>query len=174
MLTKDEIAYLETLPTDKIVHIHPYVPRLRELAEVLIAQVHEVHPEIEARFSGAAALGISGQNDLDLDFMASPQDFSTYLPTFITLFGAPREQKETVAVWTFYREDIEIDMWLSNPADTSSIIQWQLHCLLRDNPNLCVEYEKLKQQFDGKKYKDYQRAKYEFYHQVLPDQDRRA
>lgn len=167
MLTEAQTKYLATLSDEKVVHIVPFSPRYKEMAERLIAEVQAHHPELEARYTGAAALGIAGQNDLDLDFMTSPALFPTYLVTFVELFGEPRVQNTGVAAWSFEREGIEIDLWLSDPASESSQEQWQIFEILSTNPALCKEYEQLKLQFDGKSYKEYQRAKYEFYNRLL-------
>ena len=113
------------------------------------------------------ALGIAGQNDLDINFMTTPERINKYLRTFIKLFGQPRDTAENTAVWTFYREELGVDMWLSDPLAESSAEQWKLYLILRHDPELRAEYEKLKLPFDGKSYKDYQRAKYEFYNRVL-------
>lgn len=167
MLTEAQTNYLATLSDEKIVHIVPFSSSYKEMAGQLIAEVQAHHPEIEARYTGAAALGIAGQNDLDLDFMTSPEHFLTYLPTFIELFGEPRVQNTGVAAWSFTRDGIEVDLWLSDPASESSQKQWQIFQILSSNAALCKEYEQLKLQFDGKSYKDYQRAKYEFYNRLL-------
>ena len=39
--------------------------------------------------------------------------------------------------------------------------------ILKSDEKLLKEYEELKLSFDGKSYKDYQRAKYEFYNKIL-------
>jgi GrpB-like predicted nucleotidyltransferase (UPF0157 family) len=39
--------------------------------------------------------------------------------------------------------------------------------LLRDRPDLLVEYEKLKWQLKGQSFRIYQKAKYEFYNRIL-------
>lgn len=167
MLTEAQSKYLDTLPENKKVLILPHSPKLKEIAEDLIAKVQAIHPEIESLFGGAAGLGISGQNDLDIDFLINPSDLVKYLPTFIQLFGEARVSKEKVAAWSFEIEGVEVDLWLTDKTSPEVQEQHRLFYLLRDNPDLLREYEELKQTFNGKEYKDYQSAKYEFYNRVL-------
>ncbi len=163
MLTQDQENYLNTLPTDVFISITPPNPRCKEIAQELIATARSRYPDIEARFLGAAALGISGVNDVDLDFMVSPLAFPAYLETFKELFGEPRDTSADSAVWTFFIEGIEIDMWLSNPDSESSIDQWKKHQLLAGSTDLIKQYEEIKLACNGKSYQEYVRAKYQFF-----------
>ena len=168
MLTSEQEKYLSTLPNDKIVHIFPYTPKAKSIAEELIAKVHSRHPEInEGLFCGTAGLGISGQNDLDVDFLIKPEEFGKYLPAFIELFGEPRVHENPVAAWSFEIEGVEVDIWLTDETSQSVKDQHAIFHILQDTPPLRKEYEELKVRFDNKSYKDYQRAKYEFYNRIL-------
>ena len=166
-LSAEQESYLATIPAGKITHILPYTPRLRETADKLIAKVHASHPELTAFFGGSAGLGIAGQNDLDIDWMINPALFPNYFPTFVKLFSQPRVLDGTVAAWTFQEDGFEVDMWMTDPSSASVKEQQEVFRKLKDSPALLRAYEQMKLGFDGKPYREYQRAKYEFYHKII-------
>ena len=45
----------------------PWTPRVHEVASALIRRINDAAPELEVLFMGAAALGLPGKNDIDLD-----------------------------------------------------------------------------------------------------------
>ena len=116
---------------------------------------------------GSVALGISGQKNIDIYALAGPKDFNKYLPIFEKLFGKVDKQgkyvKKTFIEWKFKKDGYEIEIYLTEPPER----QIQVYEVLKSNKKLLKEYEDLKSSFDGKSYKDYQKAKYKFYNKIL-------
>ena len=167
MLTLDEIKYLSTISKFKIVSVLPYDPRTGEIAESLIGRIKNIFPDAELLFLGAAALGIAGQNDIDLHILSSPDKFSTYLKDLTEMFGKPKHSDCNFVEWNFQIDGFDIELYISDPSSAGMLRQMQVFTVLRKNSDLRNEYEQLKLSFVGKSYYDYQKAKYEFFNEIL-------
>ncbi|KKR62555.1 MAG: hypothetical protein UU02_C0044G0009 [Candidatus Woesebacteria bacterium GW2011_GWA1_40_43] len=167
MLTKDELDFLNKIPTDKKVHIYPFDPKVIGVAEDLIQSINDIYPDLEVKHMGASALGISGQNDIDIYAFSAPSDFDKFLPGLIKLFGGPFHRHETFCEWKFEREGFDVEFYLTTKDSETMQRQIKVFEILKDNKHLLGEYEKLKDSMNGESFKKYQEKKYEFYHKIL-------
>jgi len=167
MLTKGELDYLSKIPEGKKVFIKPFDPKAKKVGNLIVSKIKKELPDLEVLFMGAAALEIAGQNDIDIYALADPKDFNKYLPTFENLFGKLAKQgkyvKKTFIEWKFKKNGYEVEVYLTEPPER----QIRVFEILKSNKKLLKEYEDLKVSFDRKSYKDYQKAKYEFYNRIL-------
>ncbi|OGM29481.1 hypothetical protein A2630_00605 [Candidatus Woesebacteria bacterium RIFCSPHIGHO2_01_FULL_44_10] len=167
MLTKEENDYLSKIDPNRKVSIHPFNSKGKKLGEAIVKQIKKSFSNLKVLFMGSVALEISGQKDIDIYALANMEDFDKYLPTFEKLFGEVNKQgryvKKSFVEWKFNKDGYEIEVYLTEPPDR----QIKVYEILRSNNKLLKEYEDLKLSFDGKNYKDYQRAKYEFYNRIL-------
>ncbi len=167
MLTKPQENYLLTIPEDKVVHINPYSADLQKIADEIISEIKSISEDIDIRLMGATGLHISGQGDLDMYMLHPVKDFYLYLPELIDHFGNPTHQHKDNVEWLFVKKGVEVELYLTDPSTPSMAEQIRIYELLKNNENLKLEYENLKTDADGKSFRDYQRAKYEFYNKVL-------
>lgn len=167
MLTASEKEYLEKIPDDRIVMIQPYDPKMEEVAATLMQEIHVMFPEVTIHFLGASALKISGQGDIDLYVCSPKEKFEKYLPTLTSLFGDHVANTSTFE-WQFVRDGFQISVYLTDPATDSMKRHIAVFTLLKNSPELQKEYELIKESMNGKSLREYQRAKYEFYHKILP------
>ena len=167
MLTKDEKDYLSKVDPSRKVSIHPFDPKGKALGESIVKQTKNHSPDLEVLFMGSVALGIVGQKDIDIYALADTEDFGKYLPTFEKLFGKLDKQgkyvKKTFVEWKFQKDGYEVEVYLTESPER----QIKVFEILKSNKKLLKEYENLKLSFNGKRYKDYQKAKYEFYNRIL-------
>jgi len=167
MLTKEEKDYLSKIDPSKKVSVHPFNPKGKILGKSIVKQINNHFPNLEVLFMGSVALGISGQKDIDIYALANSEEFGKYLPTFEKMFGILDKQgkyvKKTFVEWKFQKDGYEIEVYLTEPPER----QIKVYEILKSNRKLLKEYEELKLSFDGKSYKDYQEAKYEFYNRIL-------
>jgi len=167
MLTKEERDYLSKIDPARKVSIHPFDPNGKALGEAIVKQIKDHFPNLIVLFMGSMALGISGQRDIDIYVLADPEDFDKYLPTFEKMFGKLDKQgkyvKKTFIEWKFKKSGYEVEIYLTEPPER----QIKVFEILKSNQKLLKEYEDLKLSYDGKSYKDYQKAKYEFYNRIL-------
>lgn len=163
MLTKDEEDFLNKIPADKKVHVYPFGPKVAKVVEDLIQSINNIYPDLEVKHMGASALGISGQNDIDIYALSHHSDFGKYLPGLINLFGEPLHKHETFIEWKFNENNYPIELYLTKPPERHI----RVFEMLKNNKNLLKEYEDLKTSMNGKSFKEYQEKKYGFYHKIL-------
>jgi hypothetical protein len=167
MLKPDQARYLETIPKDKVVTIQPYTQHQQEVADIIIAEVKSVSPDIDIRLLGAVGLKISGQGDLDMYMLCPAADFHHYLPGLIEKLGPPLHEHPESVEWGFTRDGIEVELYLTDPTSAPMQDQLKIYEILSTDEQLRLEYEKLKADANAKPFRDYQRAKYEFYNRLL-------
>jgi hypothetical protein len=167
MLTDNQTKYIQTIPKEKTVTIKPYSQSLRNIADIIINEIGKITPNIETCLMGAVGLGISGQGDLDIYMLLPASDFRNYIDKLINFFGKPLHQHTDSVEWCFIRDGVEVELYLTDPHSESMQEQLEVFNILKKDMNLRAEYEKLKSDYDGRSFRDYQRAKYEFYNRLL-------
>lgn len=167
MLTWDEEDFLSKLPDDKIVHLFPYDPAIEIIAEDILNSAHSVLLNLEVRHMGASALKLSGQGDIDIYIFCNPENFEECIPKLKNVFGEPKSRKYDSVAWKFTKDGHDVELYLTDPTSKPMQRQIAIFEALKENKKLQKEYEDLKMGMNGKKFKDYQRAKYEFYHKIL-------
>lgn len=169
MLNQDEENYLAKISDGRVVVVKPYDKRVAEIAKEIISKIKDKHPELEIIHMGASGLKISGQGDVDIYAFAKPDSFKIYLPTFTQLFGQPKSTNPDSIAWELVIEDYPVELYLTNPDSTPMKRQITVFNVLRNNSKLLSKYEQLKADMNGKSFKEYQRKKYQFYHEILSD-----
>lgn len=167
MLTEAQQKYLLTIPLDKIATILPFSPKLEATAADLMSAVQKIVPDLEVRHMGAAALGLSGQGDIDIYIFCQQNVFEHHLPALVQTFGKPTHQSENSITWAFEKNDFPVEIYLTDPSSPAMQEQINMFELLRDNADLRKKYETLKDGMNGRSFREYQTAKYEFYNKAL-------
>lgn len=168
MLNTNEEKYLSKIPADKKVSFFPYDPKAAEIADEIISKIENAIPEADIRFMGASALGTSGQNDIDIYVLASPDNYSRYLPKLKKLFGDPFAGISLIE-WSFISSGHEVSIYLDDSEKKTTKEQIKTFEILKNDEDLLAEYEKIKVEASKLFLRDYQRAKYKFYHKILDD-----
>lgn len=163
ILTKNEEDFLSKIPEDKKVKINPFDPKAKEVGDSIVSIIKELLPSVEILFMGATALEIAGQNDIDIYVLSESKDFDKYLPTLKKFFGKPKNNHKTFIEWNFEKDGYPVELYLTEPPERHI----KIFELLKVNKELLEEYEHLKLKFNGKSFKDYQKAKYEFYNKIM-------
>ncbi|HSW74644.1 MAG TPA: hypothetical protein VLG16_02120 [Candidatus Saccharimonadales bacterium] len=149
-------------------HVHEWTPALKRAGDELVAKIHESAPELEVLFIGAAALGLPGKNDLDLDILCEGKDIKRYADILKPILGTPQKLSEEMAVWGYVQDGIEIDCILSDPNRPNSHIpkQKKVFEILKNNSELQGRYKQLKYECDGLPYEQYEAKKKEFFKEL--------
>lgn len=167
MLKEDQKKYLEMIPESSIAVIQAWDPKSTELAEMLIAHIKSAVPGLEVFYSGASALKISGQNDIDFSILSPVQDFEKHLPSLVQVLGEPQKKGKSNIRWDFTKDGYKIDVHLSDPNTEAIAEHKKVFKLLQENPELLKEYETLKINSNGLPLREYMTQKYEFYNRIL-------
>jgi GrpB-like predicted nucleotidyltransferase (UPF0157 family) len=167
MLNSDEEKYLLTIPEGKATVIKPFDPEVSKTARDIIKQINQALPGLQVFFGGASALGIAGQNDIDMNILTTPPEYPKYLPTLINLFGQPIKCGPILIKWEFVRNGFEVEMYLTDKNSPTLQRQIKVYQILNKNPELRHEYEQIKLSCDGLPFREYMHRKYEFFHKIL-------
>jgi len=171
MIKESQEKYLTSLPDGEIIEISPFDPRVREVGEKIIAEIKEVLPDLPTRFGGAAALGIAGQNDIDILMLSTPTEFERYFSELEKLFGQPSRigtsPKNKSIKWEFVRNDFPVELYMVLEGSPAAEEQNKTFELLSQNKELREAYEQIKLPYGKIDLKEYLRKKYDFFNQIL-------
>ena len=167
MLTTNQEKYVQTIPENSIAEVKPWDPRAAGVAKKIIEDIKITAPSLEVFWSGALALGISGQNDIDLSLLSDEPDFKIYLSKLLPILGQPQKQSETNILWRIVKDGYKLDAYLSHKNSGDIKSHKRLFRLLKNDPDLLQEYKNLKEAANGLPFREYMRRKYEFYNRVL-------
>jgi GrpB-like predicted nucleotidyltransferase (UPF0157 family) len=167
MLTPNQQKYLLTIPEDKVAVIKPFDPKVQETAHKIIQRIKNESPDLEVFFGGASALGIAGQNDIDLSVLSNLEFFNSELPILRRLFGKPNATSQNLVKWEFKQDGFDVELYLSDRDSASLQEQIKTYELLRDNLAYQKEYEQIKLACNGLPFREYMRRKYEFFNKIL-------
>lgn len=148
---------------EKVFHMQPWTPKIREVAQSLINEIHATNPELEILFMGAAALGLPGKNDIDLDILCRQDDVKDYAQKLLPALGLPKEADDNLTVWDFKYQGFDIDAILSDPSTSHVPEQRRVFEKLKANPDLLNEYRELKIACDGLSCATYEERKKVFF-----------
>ena len=171
MLTDEQLRYLNRIPKDRIINIYPFDPvKVEQISDSVLDRIRSSISEIwRVEFYGSSALGISGQKDIEVMILCPADLFPEYLPALIKEFGnsKPWTKGATSIGWEWEEDGYNVELYLADPDSKSTKEQLKVIEILKENRELLDEYENLKSSFDGKSYRDYQKAKYKFYNRIL-------
>jgi len=146
----------------KIYHCEPWTPRVKETADKLVDSIHAVAPELETLFMGAAALGLPGKNDIDLDILCEVSKVPAYTAKLKSVLGDPKECDGKSSIWSFDKDGFEVDAILSDPSISHVPLQKARFDKLKSSAELLDEYRHFKISSDGLPYDQYEKQKQDF------------
>jgi len=165
MLKEGQKRYLTSLSPERAnraVSIKPYDPRTATIAREVINRIKQRFPEADVRFMGASALGIAGQNDIDIYILCPPDRSDGYFKELSKIFEGRVRNK-----WRWLENGYEISVHISDPQEPKRKEQIEIFRIFKTRPEVLKEYETLKISMNSRSYRDYMVAKYEFYNKVL-------
>jgi hypothetical protein len=167
MLTEGQIKYLAKVPDDQKMVVRPFNPRGLEIAEKIIEDIKLLNSDLDVMILGSLALKISGQEDIDISAFCIKSEQYKYLDNFKKLFGEPTRQTQNSVGWDFQKENFNVGVWLTDPTSKTTQGQIRVFNMLKSDPVLLKEYERIKEDAKNLSYKEYQIRKYEFYNRIL-------
>jgi GrpB-like predicted nucleotidyltransferase (UPF0157 family) len=165
MIKDEQEKYLASRP-DRIVTISPFDPKVKETGEAMVRELQVLVPDLKIYFWGAAALGLAGQNDIDINIFSTPSDYGKYRPALEKVLGPPSRITRSVK-WELKRNGFDIEIYLTDQNAPATQEQLKVFEILSENKELRDEYEKTKLPYGEIDYKIYMRKKYEFFNRIL-------
>jgi GrpB-like predicted nucleotidyltransferase (UPF0157 family) len=167
MLNENQRRYLETISDSEMTVIWPWDPRAEIVEGKILNDIKSVVPDLEVLYTGAAALKISGKNDLDFSILGTPETFDLYLPALINVLGEPKKKGRENVRWELVVDGFPVDVHMTDKDSVGFKEHKKVFELLRNDPRLLEDYRILKEQSAGVSLREYQRRKYEFYNSIL-------
>jgi len=166
MIKESQEKYLASLPDGVTIEVKPFDPSTKAVAEKILAEIKTALPDLPAHFGGAAALGIAGQNDIDILLLSTPTEFDRYRKTLDGLYGPPTRVTKSVK-WQFSRDGFDVELYLTDKDSYAAKEQVAIFELLSNNKELLREYEQIKLPYGVIDFKEYMRKKYAFFNKIL-------
>ncbi len=166
MIKESQQKYLATLPDGKIITVRPFDPKVQEVGIQIVDELKKVLPDLIIHFGGAAALGIAGQNDIDINILSTPEEYDKYRPIVEKLFGEPK-RKGTSVKWEFIKGGFEVELYLTDKNSPNLQEQMKVFEILFKSKELRDKYEQTKLPYGPIDFKEYMRKKYEFFNKIL-------
>lgn len=154
------------MPDGEIITVKPFDPKVRETAEEVIEQLRRASPDLIIHFGGASALGIAGQNDIDINVLSTPEEYEEHSPAIEKLFGKPKRRGASIK-WEFVKNGFEVELYLTDKNSSALQDQIRIFKILSQNKDLRDEYERAKLPYGSIDFKKYMRKKYEFFNKIL-------
>lgn len=157
-----DYPFNQMLSNKKSVHLKPYNPKAKVLANRIVKQINNSCPGVEVKFIGSVALGIAGQNDIDLIVETQAGKIQNIFPKLSNSFGPPSKKRTKFIEWKFERSGFDVEINLMETETSLYRERVFVFELLKNNRSLLKEYSKLKHELDGKSLRDYEIAKGRF------------
>ncbi|MEK7123103.1 MAG: hypothetical protein AAB855_04605, partial [Patescibacteria group bacterium] len=149
------------------VKIKPWNPDAFQAAKRIMSELSAA-TGCEVALAGSLGYEIAGEEDIDITIYCSKSKQPIVQKQLEPLLGGGTRKGDALVAYEFVRDGFHGGAWLVDPEfSPSAKASKQLDEALRTNPELMKEYEQLKLSMNGKAYKEYQAAKYEFYNRVL-------
>jgi len=166
MVTKEQEKYLKTIPIAKLAHIQPYSTKIGAISGDIINKIRSLIPVADVAYIGASALKISGQNDIDVNVLTDQENFEDYKVKLTKLFGSPTFIGTSIE-WEMKIDGLPVTVYLTDKHSKGIRDQIKIYDILKNNTDLLAEYENIKSKYNNLPYRDYQKAKYEFYNKLI-------
>ena len=167
MLTEKQVAYIATIPENKIAIVESFNLEGLRVAQEIISQIKSAVPNLEVELRGSLAFKIAGAKDIDISILCERQNYLRYLSEVEKMFGKNNRIMESSIKWEFKRDGFHVDLNIIDPSTEFNRKVVLVSGKLKSDQNLLKEYEKMKLSFNGKSYREYQTAKFEFFNKIL-------
>lgn len=155
------------LASKEPVSFQKYDHKAYRTGKTLERQIQQFCKLNDTLFMGSTALGIGGQNDIDLYVFTKPEGMRIRMFELQHLFGTPTKVRGSFIEWEFKENGFPVELVLADPDYGTFREQVEIYHILRLNTGLNREYEDLKRVLDGAPKKAYQRAKMLFFMKIL-------
>lgn len=174
MLSPQQEEWIAHLSTEKTVVIVPFdssaEQRFQRLKQMMRAELGE---DIPVEHRGSTALGISGQDEIDVYIPVKRDDFPILETALIKLFGDPRSKYPARVRFDASTDSKRIDVFLIDKGHGDWLRGVAFEDICRKDPAILDSYRKLKEEMNGWSVQDFYRRKTEFINEVLESAVRR-
>jgi GrpB-like predicted nucleotidyltransferase (UPF0157 family) len=106
-------------------------------------------------------------DDIDIRVFCKKKEYTQHIGNLEKVFGKCSQVMENSIKWEFEKDGFHVDL---NLIDSNTEFQKKsmgVFNKLKNKPELLKVYEEMKINFNGKSYREYQKAKFEFFNKIL-------
>jgi len=169
MLTDAQQKWIDHLSEDTKIHIVPFDPTAEEkFQRVKMRILEKLGQDTSVEHHGASALGISGQDEIDMYLPIPEAGFNAFIAPLTTLFGEPKSHYPLERA-RFVTEEggKHVDVFLINEEHNGWKSSVKFEKYLRTHPASLEEYRVLKEGGEGLSVREYYRRKIEFINKIV-------
>ncbi len=168
MITESQRQWLEHLPNNDQIVIKPFDPESPKIFEEVKEEVVKALGEVRVEHRGASALGISGQDEIDIYVPVAPNNFNSTVTKMSTAFGEPKSNYPLVRA-RFHLDSYgkNIDVFVINEKDSGWVDSEIFTNWLLTHADTLEEYRKLKESGEGLSTREYYTKKIEFINKII-------
>ncbi len=144
-----------------------YDPSIKKIGTELVSQIRKINPNLKADLVGSVALGIEGQNDVDILIQLSSNKFKEAVSDLVNKFGNPTKKRKKFIEWKFPYKQAEVEINLMDPGTGLFKERYESFLLLKNNKHLLAKYRQFKKQASGLPEKKYLYEKANFFNNIL-------
>src|SRR3989344_1156868 len=157
MLTEGQTKYLNKLPDDIKMTVKEFNPAGLVIADKIINEIKLIEPSLEVMLLGSLPLRIAGQEDIDISVFCEKIKQPEHVASFKKIFGEPTRQGTNSIGWDFVKAGFSVSVWLTDPNVETTKAQVKIFNILKNDPALLKQYERIKIESKNLSYKEYQR-----------------
>ena len=169
MLTEEQEEWINHLSDTDHVSVVPFDQHCEaEFTKIKKAIQDVVGNQQAVLHRGASALGISGQDEIDVYVPVGEEDFDNTAKALARAFGEPQSHyPQKRARFSVRLEGKRIDIFVINKHDDDWKNSERFYYFLQSHKDVLEAYRKLKEDAAGQSVRDYYRTKIIFINDVL-------
>jgi len=173
MLRPEQQKWIDHLRDDDHIVIKPYDSTTPQKFKAIRRKIKfALGKDVRVKHCGATALGISGQDEIDVYVPIPSNRFDELLTPLTNLFGPPRSHYPLErARFVTDEGGKHVDIFLINETCRGWTDGRKFETYLRNHPEALEGYRQLKESGDGLSTREYYRRKIEFINDILARTD---
>jgi GrpB-like predicted nucleotidyltransferase (UPF0157 family) len=167
MLTPEQQNFVDRRSNDDI-KVVPFDSKSNEKFEEIKQQIQSIFRDVEVLHRGSTGLEIGGQPEIDVYIPVSSEQIPVLATEMEKVWGKPKSiYPDERTKFIRYIDGTMIEVILVNKSCKSWIEGEIFFNYLKNNKDVCEEYEKLKGIGENVTVKEYYRRKFEFMNEIL-------
>ena len=134
MLTQKQQDYIAKIPETTLAIVNSWDQKAAAYAKKLVRHIES--KGLEVFWEGSLALGIAGENDIDLYIFSKPKDFNKHLSDIVLILGEPTYNLSEKVLWRIKKDGYKIDASLAAKDSSDVKMDMLFFNTLKSSPEL--------------------------------------
>ncbi len=166
-LSAGQERYVQTISDTDLVHIADFDPKSFETAQALISEIQESLPEATIVHIGASALGLPGENDIDLGVVQEDKGHATQVLSALCGHPVLVDEKNALTRFATMRDGFAVEVFFTQELSGMTAEHVHNQEILKSDDTLRAKYTELKLASSGLTKRAYMKRKLQFFNMVV-------